>query len=410
MTVHGAKGLEAPIVFLPDTCSVQSGRMPGSLLPLPGMQRPGSKAVPFAWPLKGASRLPAIAAASAVREAAEQEERNRLLYVAMTRARDCLYICGYEGKQGRKPRCWYDILHEALQAMSTPAQAVDGRDVLRLATPQTAEPDKPRQELAGLPPAVTLPEWAGRAVPREPQLAVPLAPSRLAPYDIDGEGEPRSHEAAVRAAAAARDEPAAASPVAAAGQRARGDHDEARFLRGTLTHALLEYLPGFERASRRAAAEAFVASRGAALAHGVRASIVAETLRILDDDAFADLFGPAGRAEVPIIATLPRPAGKRGPPLKLTGQIDRLVVRDGEVLIIDYKTNRLAPQVVADVAETYLLQVSAYRLALQQIYPGHTVRAALLWTEVPRIMDIPPEILDAHESRLWELDAGRLDG
>ena len=95
--------------------------------------------------------------------------------------------------------------------------------------------------------------------------------------------------------------------------------------------------------------------------------------------------------------------GGKGPPLKLNGQIDRLVETANEIMIIDYKTNRPPPTVVSDVAETYLVQLSAYRVALAAIFPGKTVRAALLWTQTPSLMEIPAATLDAYGSRLWEL-------
>jgi ATP-dependent helicase/nuclease subunit A len=410
MTVHGAKGLEAPIVFLPDTCSTRSGRQPGGLLPLPDMPRPYTSAVPFAWPLKGSSSAEAIAGAKATRDAAEREERNRLLYVAMTRARDRLYVAGFEGKTPRSPDCWYDLMAAALKPLLVETADAGARAIWRVETEQTAAPEKPKHDAAALASAVPLPPWAMTHVPREPQLAVPLAPSRLAPYDIDAEGEPVAHAPEVRAAAKRIDEPPAASPVAREPAAAAAPPEPNRFLRGTLTHALLEHLPQLDKALWPDAAASFIATRGATLSPRTRDSIVSESLRILTSGAFASLFGPNGRAEVPIIAELPRPEGKRGPPLKLTGQIDRLVVTADEVLIVDYKTNRPPPLAVADVAEVYLFQLAAYRLALQRIYPGHTVRAALLWTELPDIMEIPQEILDTYASRLWEIETGRLDG
>ena len=104
MTVHGAKGLEAPIVFLPDTCSTRSGRRPGSLLRARRCRAPvGVDRTPFVWPVKGTSGLAVVQRPRRQRSAAEAEERNRLLYVALTRARDRLYVAGFEGKNGRRP-------------------------------------------------------------------------------------------------------------------------------------------------------------------------------------------------------------------------------------------------------------------------------------------------------------------
>src|SRR5690606_31122666 len=115
MTVHGAKGLEAPIVFLPDTCSSGSGRNHSSLLPLPAATEMLGFPDPCVWPVKGTSRHPAVQAAKATIQAAETEERNRLLYVAMTRARDQLYVAGFETKSGRGEGCWYDLIETAVR-------------------------------------------------------------------------------------------------------------------------------------------------------------------------------------------------------------------------------------------------------------------------------------------------------
>jgi len=184
--------------------------------------------------------------------------------------------------------------------------------------------------------------------------------------------------------------------------------DESRFLRGTLIHALLEHLPTLPQSSWTAAAEAFVAARAEKLPRAVRNGIVTETLAVLREPAFAALFGPDSRPEVAIAAEVPRPSGK-GPALRLTGKLDRLA-RDGDtVLIVDYKTNRPPPDSADRVADAYLLQLAAYRLCVGRIFPSLAVRAAILWTDGPRIMEIPQAILDAYQARLWELDTANLD-
>ena len=149
--------------------------------------------------------------------------------------------------------------------------------------------------------------------------------------------------------------------------------------------------------------------RGEALSLRVRDSIVSETLSILRDPAFAPVFSPQSRAEVAIVAEIPRPGGA-GPPLRLNGQIDRLSRNGDEVLIVDYKTNRLPPQLATGVATAYLLQLAAYRLAIKQVFPDQTVHAAILWTDGPRLMAIPDDILDDHQQRLWQLKTASLDG
>ena len=101
---------------------------------------------------------------------------------------------------------------------------------------------------------------------------------------------------------------------------------------------------------------------------------------------------------------IPRPDGIAGPPLRITGQIDRLAVLDTSVLIVDYKTNAAAPRTLDGVSQAYLYQLAAYRLAVQEIAPGREIRAALLWTQGPHLMEIPQETLDQATKDLWQLD------
>jgi ATP-dependent helicase/nuclease subunit A len=400
MTVHGAKGLEAPIVFLPDTCAPLSNGNRAGLLSLSGIQRPDDCPAPFVWPVKGTSGLEAVQDAKAAIAAKEREEYNRLLYVALTRARDRLYVCGFEGKTPRKPECWYSLIEDGLADVLVPAETPYG-PVRRLEVGQTVAPEKPRHALLDDEAPVEPPEWSQRKAPHEPHLAVPVAPSSFVPYEVDTEGEP-AEPAAPRAKEARADQaPPEPSPRTLAADN--------RFLRGTLTHALLEHLPSFPRSEWQRAAESFITARGAGLKERQRASIAAETLAVLSAPDLAALYGPASRAEVPLAALIPHPQG-RTPPLMITGQIDRLAVVGEEVLIVDYKTNRPPPSEAAGVAEAYLYQLAAYRLAVQKIFPGRSVRAAILWTDGPRMMPIPSTMLDERQSRLWELNPGLLDG
>lgn len=391
MTVHGAKGLEAPIVFLPDTCSAGSaGAQGGRPIRMPGMERPAGMPAPIVWPIKGTGELAAIRDARGDIRTGDREERDRLLYVAMTRARDRLYVGGFAGKRGPEAGCWYELIAEGLAGSLERADDGKGGTVMRRVTPQLAATEDPKGALQSVKMAAALPLWARTPVPREVQLTVPLAPSRLAPYDTDDEGEPL--------ASPPRKDPQAEPPVASP-----VPSDQSRFLRGTLTHALLQHLPALPRGSWAAAAKAFLAARGSGLPAATLASIAAETEAVLTDHAFARVFVPESQAEVPVVAVIPRPDGA-GPPLRITGQLDRLAVLDDCVLIVDYKTNRGAPRTLAGVAPAYLYQLAAYRLALQDIVPGKPVRAALLWTQGPHLMEIPNEILDSATKDLWRLD------
>jgi len=392
MTVHGAKGLEAPIVFLPDTCSTRSGRWPGSLLAVADAESEAGMLPPFLWPVRGTSTVAAVDAARQVERQADKNELDRLLYVALTRARDRLYVAGFEGTREAPADCWYHLVRQGLEGRVVETPMGENRSVWRLESAQTVAPQAMAQLLSPSAGTVQAPTWIGRRAPAEADAGVPLRPSQLAPLAEDAVGT-KAKRPPPRA-------PAILSPHAML--------EEGRFLRGTLTHALLEHLPAVGRDSRLAAALALLANRAPDLDIKIRSQIIAETLAVLEHPELSALFGPDSRAEVPIVATLPSRNGA-GPPLRLTGKIDRLVHTGTAVLIVDYKTNRPPPRVVAEVAETYLLQLAAYRLGIAAIFPGLEIRAALLWTDGARIMEIPQLLLDAHAQRLWTDGLASLD-
>ena len=392
MTVHGAKGLEAPIVFLPDTCSTRSGRWPGSLLAVAEDGGEDGMLPPFLWPVRGTGAVRAVDAARQAERQADKNELDRLLYVALTRARDRLYIAGFEGTREAPADCWYHLIRQGLEGLLVEVPVGENRSLWRLESAQTVAPQALAEVLSPSAGTVQAPAWLGRRAPAEPGESVPLRPSQLAPLAHGAAGS-KAQPPTSRA-------PSVLAPHALL--------EDGRFLRGTLTHALLEHLPAVGRDSRKAVAAALLASRAPDLDANIRSQIIAETLAVLEHPELSALFGPDSRAEVPIVATLPRPDGAR-PPRRLTGKIDRLVHTGSAVLIVDYKTNRPPPRVVAEVADAYLLQLAAYRLAVAAIFPGLQIRAALLWTDGARIMEIPRLLLDEHAQRLWTEGLASLD-
>ena len=355
MTVHGAKGLQARVVFLPDTCTVPATSHGNKLLwRTVGAEPPQEPMV--LWPVRRANEG---ALCRQLRDDVQRRhaaEYRRLLYVAMTRARDRLYVCGYENKRGRAEGCWYDLIEGPLKERATKTATPGGETVWRLVAEQTAPPeDAGREAPEGAPPA--LPDWARRAPPPEPEPARPLVPSRA-----DGEA------------------PSVRSPLAEDGPDP--------YQRGRLIHRLLQSLPELPAEARAPAAAAFLARPVHRLEADARAEIAAEVAAVLDDPDLAPVFGPGSRAEVALTGAI----GNR----VIAGQVDRLLIADDAVTVIDYKTNRAPPEDEAEVAEIYLRQMAAYRAVLARIYPDRPVRCVLLWTDGPRAMALSAPLLDRH--------------
>jgi ATP-dependent helicase/nuclease subunit A len=158
----------------------------------------------------------------------------------------------------------------------------------------------------------------------------------------------------------------------------------------------LQHLPEVPPEAQERAARTFVAARGLNLDQKLKDEIVAETLAIVRNPSFAPLFQPGSLAEVPVVAKI----GEGDTGYEVEGQIDRLAVLEGELLILDYKTNRPPPLRLDEVAPAYINQLAAYRLALSRLFPSRAIRAALLWTDGPRLMEIPSTSLDAAECGL----------
>jgi ATP-dependent helicase/nuclease subunit A len=363
MTVHGAKGLEAPIVFLAD-----QRRRP---LPPSGLFwiKAGEAQLPIWSPNKGADDpIAAQARADAMRR--QQEEENRLLYVALTRAEERLYVCGWRGLQPINSASWHDHVREAAMKaaqvrteerpawLSGPEEGWQG-DLLRVTAGELVAAAEAPAAAQG---AITLPAWLDEPVPDLPDRPRPLTPSR--PSEPD---------------------PATLSPL--------GEDQGWRYQRGRVIHHLLEMLPQLPQAARLAAAQAYVARRSSAVPAAEREPLARAVTALLDKPEFAAIFGPDSRAEVPVVATRRSADGRTE---VMSGQIDRLVVLESEVWVIDFKSNRPAPMQVAHVSQQYVRQLAGYRSALSSLYENKVIRCFLLWIEGPRLMEVPDDMLNAH--------------
>ena len=350
MTAHGAKGLEAPIVFLPETTLSRGAR--GA--PLLETAEGG-----FLWCASAKGDCEASARARERRAAREEDEAYRLLYVALTRARDRLVLCGRVAANAREEnlRGWWGALTAAFDhAQVSPHKRVvasGDRQVLRFGP----DPVPLGRSVGAASPATATPAWTQAEAVTEPHARY-ASPSQL--------GE----DAATPAA----------SPLAAVAGLGR-------FRRGDLIHRLLQVLPDLRAADRPAAALRLLA-RERDLTDEQRAEMTAAALGVLDDPRFAEVFGPGSRAEVALAGTASKlPAG-----LAISGRIDRLVVLPDRVLVADFKTNRPSPDRIEDADPAYLRQMAIYAAVLAEVFPQHAIEAALVWTDGPKLMAIP-EIL-----------------
>src|SRR5262249_25212119 len=355
MTVHGAKGLESKKVILIDhTTTRPEGAHPPRLLTAPVANAPPDATALIWGAAKDKDAGPMAEARTRAIEAARDEYR-RLLYVGLTRAEERLIVCGARGVNKPSEGCWHDLVLGALQPLSEEDNDDDGKIWrFRKGLPTAGDNGSPEPEKRN-----ALPPWLRTNAPPSPPAAVILRPS-----DTSDEGH---------------------HSFAGGGER------ELARLRGTLAHRLLQSLPDIAFERRRAAAHNYLVRRGGKLPAEERTKLAEEVMRVLDDARFSELFGPGSRAEVPIAGRLT--LGNES--VLISGQVDRLSVTDTAVLIGDFKTNRPPPRRIEEIPPSYVRQLARYRAILTRLYPDRPVRAALIWTEVPDLMELSAEILES---------------
>jgi ATP-dependent helicase/nuclease subunit A len=378
MTAHAAKGLEAPVVFLVDNGNRPfiEQHMP-RLLPITSAKRLWQGTGNLWRAGKDVGNDASKAAAARIRDAGEDEYR-RLLYVGMTRAEDRLIVCGYHGKQAPTSGTWHSLVTAALvgspeiETLPDPLTGAS-RHRYRVTQPR-ASLRLVQPEMAAAPAIAAAPSWLTEPVPPEPVLPRPLTPSR-AVAAIDELLEPAT---------------VPRSPVL--------DAQEPSFAiaRGLAIHKLLQVLPGIAPGDREPAARRYLERIGRLWLSADHDSAVASVMRILDDPAFAPIFSEQSRAEVGVSGKLT----VRGVERAISGKIDRLAITADDVLIVDYKTNRPAPERLDEVPPAYVAQLALYRALLGPLYPGRGVRAALLFTEAPRLIALPDAVMDDALARL----------
>lgn len=334
MTVHGSKGLQAPVVILPDTARVKVVKNEGGLLF-------GDK-VMF-YPFGSADYEDNCRAIKQREKQLSLEEYHRLLYVALTRAEDVLCVCGYQRGSKLSDESWYAICKQALAAISSEQNEKLVYEISQEATlPQSKDISAPLTIRADFP-------WLSEPAPVEAALSKPLTPSRE-----DDEEE------------------ISASPL-------DEKHPE-YFRRGQIIHKLLQFLPSAKPEQREAKAAEFVAKQNINMPESEQHKLCQEVIGLIEDSRFAALFGGESKAEVPVMGEV---EGRI-----ISGQIDRLAVLSDKVMIVDFKTNRPAAQTLEQVPEAYIRQLAAYRALVEKIYPSHQVETYILWTNTATMMKI----------------------
>ncbi|MBO9710891.1 MAG: double-strand break repair helicase AddA [Caulobacter sp.] len=358
MTAHGSKGLEAPIVFLPET--TMKGGARGS--PLMKTADGG-----FLWSASKTSDCAASAEARALREKKDAEEALRLYYVALTRARDRLVLCGRIDARTKDENVggWYAAARAAFahETIAPGVREISDDGALRYG------PDPLRMEALAPPRPDLVPTPAWTLAPAEPETPAAryAAPSTL-------EDEARG---------------SAPSPLAVI-------EGLGRYRRGEIVHRLLQLLPDLPTADRRAAAARLLEAERD-LTPAQREEMAAAAFGVLEDDRFARVFGPGSRAEVALAG------GSRKLPaeLAISGRVDRLVVAPDRVLVVDYKTNRPSPDRIEDADPAYLSQMAVYVAVLSEVFPDRPIEAAIVWTDGPKLMAVPEKVMAHALGRLF---------
>jgi len=352
ITVHGSKGLEAPVVILPDAMRPVTRK---TLLPLLWDETCGLPFLLRRDPINGVLR--------ALRDKAHEEEREehrRLLYVAMTRAADRLYVGGFAQDRGTEEDdepppsgSWYDAIVAALapchQKDVEADRASPSETVVLADYAPVSGPEGERKAPSDAAPRAAPPPWAFTPPSRDP-----VAPRLLIPSRGEEEGE-------------------------AAAARLSAPPDE-RFARGRIMHLLLQKLAALPVEARENAARRFLGHPRHALSVAQQQAMAGDVLSLLREPRLSPLFGPNSRSEVPVMGL----SGSR----LVCGQVDRLALVEGEVWIVDYKTNKRTPKDQRAIPETYRAQMEAYRSVLRAVYPDRAVRCFLLWTQDLRMMEV----------------------
>lgn len=371
MTIHSAKGLEAPIVFLvdPGSPAFNPNHRPAVLKtdiiePYPA----------FLWqPAKENETKHTAKLNEKIKDKAEEEYR-RLLYVGMTRAEDKLVICGYSGRTSGKQTTWHEMVMSSLGEQCETFQ-MDEETAYRWTATHPSRKDRPQiaQQRTAVINVASLPDWATTPLAPEFKIIPPLSPS-IAASNI--EQRLRQHDQTNTSNA----------PLA----------ENFALQKGNATHHLLQFLPNLETTNRAARARAYLAKTYSDWSDAQHQLVCDSVMAIIEGEQFQHLFSSQSRAEVSMTGVLDADGINR----RINGQIDRLIITNSNIIIADYKTDRSVPEHEDQFSNSYIIQLAIYKNILEQIYPGKQVECLLLWTSIPKITPISAELLNSRFN-LW---------
>ncbi len=393
MTVHGSKGLEAPIVIMPDTTTVPETKMKI-------FWHEDDNANILLWPGGSHNEEEFCDAIKENKKMEEKQEYYRLLYVAMTRAKFELYVAGSVGKKSRPDWCWYDVIYSALDNIRLPRKQgfgeADARsEYHRTVSVQGVRADSRNAATSELPTKTLFP-WksiaekdadgilrlsgGNPAIIKESQIKQAAVFAPLPAYLLN---KPESEPNPTRPLTPSKIEGEQGAEVYSPSSRAK-------LMEGKIIHSLLEFLPDIFEANRMDKGLEFLRKKFPTAENVEIESILANLLAIMCRDDLKHVFSETSRAEVPVIGI----AGG----MVISGRIDRLGITDDKVIIVDYKTGRIPPKSISAINRAYIKQMSVYKDIIKEIYPAKQVECYLIWTEGAVVFKLPEETLGKQAS------------